>query len=273
MKSAILTALLVLPALAQQPSSKGVNFYSLEREIRTGQQIGADLERTLPIVRVPKLDAYIAKIAGPLTSHADPQFPYRFVMYEDRGFPAAPPIALLMPKDPFLGQPLEPVSVCGGPIFVPISLLATARSESEFAFQLAHAIGHVALRHATREATREELVEVAAVPIANRPINNVMQHGIELGLLSFIRFYERQADSFATVILAGAGYDPEEAIRAFEEQAAAGIGATGKAFSVHPAPERRIDTIRAKLAELPPRTYTVTSGEFAEMKKLAADLR
>ena len=35
----------------------------------------------------------------------------------------------------------------GGPILVPMGLLAGAENEAEFAFQLSHAMAHIALRH------------------------------------------------------------------------------------------------------------------------------
>ena len=275
MKSACVAVLIALPVFCQEPSGKGVNFYSIEREIRIGQQIGADLERTIPIVHVPKLDAYVSKLGAALAGHADGRFPYHFVIYEDRGFPAAPLVVLGMPQDPFLGQPVEPVAVCGGPVFVPISLLANAESEAEFAFQLAHAIAHVSLRQATREATREEVVNLAMIPVGAARVPNVAAHvewGIELGFVASIRSFERQADIVATSILSEAGYDPEAMIRVLERQAALGIGATGKVFATHPAPERRIETIATRLTDLPLRGYVTTSTQFAQMKALASSL-
>ncbi|HYW45229.1 MAG TPA: M48 family metalloprotease [Bryobacteraceae bacterium] len=259
-------ALLALAAFAQEPSAKGVNFYSLEREIQLGQQTAGGLERTLPAVHDAKLEGYIAGLGSELARYAGQQFVYRFTFYDDRKPPVVPGVALALPADAFQGQAAEPVAIAGGPIFVPLSLLANAPSEAEFAFQLAHAMAHVALRHATKLATRNELARVAGALLNDMPANQ--QFAVPLGLLNFARQCELQADILAADIVAGAGYDPAAAISVAPDNATA-----SRVFSAHPTREQRAAAIKARIEKLPPREYSAATGQFAGMKALAAVAR
>jgi hypothetical protein len=52
------------------------------------------------------------------------------------------------------GSTHEPLSVPGGHIFVPATLIPAAGSEAEFAGMLAHAMAHVTERHGIRTSAR-----------------------------------------------------------------------------------------------------------------------
>src|SRR5258708_4000371 len=176
--ASVLAWSLGLSAYAQTPSSKGVNFYSLDREVVIGLQGAADLARALPVVHEAKLDAYLTKLSSELAKHADPQFAYSFTVYEDRKPLGLQSNEMATPADAFRGKATEPVALPGGPIFVPLSLLANAQNEAEFTFQLAHGMAHVALRHSTRQATRGEIANLANVPLkGDQAGNQMMQIG------------------------------------------------------------------------------------------------
>ena len=283
--ASVLMGLLVLPAYAQEPSAKGVNFYSLESEIQLGQEAAATLMRMLPIVHEPKLDAYLAKLTAELAKYASPQFAYSFTVYEDRKPLGLQWVALTtafrMPADAFQGLAAEPVAFAGGPILVPLSLLADAPDEAEFAFQLAHAMAHIALRHSTRQATRQELQNIAAVALkvesdhtlAGAAILTSERVAVQLGMLTFARQSELQADTVATGIVAAAGYDPEAAVRYLEGQPPADGAKPPRVFSAHPTVDRRVAAVRAALEKLPARGYAAGTGEFDEVKALAAGIR
>ena len=264
--AALLAAFLLAPAGAQERSPQGVNFYSLEKELALGRQEAAVLRRELSTVREPRLEAYVARLASELAKHADPRFPYGFTLFDYQGGPASQR-TMAMPFDAFQGPLAEPVALAGGPIFVPLGLLAEAPNEAVFAFQLAHAIAHVALRHATRMATRAE-----ATRISGAPVNGNQQAAMRFGLLNLAREFELQADAAATGILAGAGYDPEAMARYLEAQPPAGNEGMSTMFSAHATAAERVEAIRAEIRRLPPREYAAASGEFEAMKALAASL-
>lgn len=276
----ILAGLLVCPAFAQPPSGKGVNFYSLAREAQLGQKAAATLARTLPIVREPKLDAYFARLTGELAKYAGQPFAYSFTVYEDRKPIGLQWVRMAMPVDAFESQAGEPVALPGGPILIPLSLLAAATDEAELAFQLAHAMAHVSLRHSTRNATRADIMDLAAVPLvvtvrndpgpAGSALLTAQEIALQSALLTFARTFELEADSVAAGIVAAAGYDPEAMIPYLEGQPPA---RNSQVFSAHPAVGRRVAAVRAAIEKLPPRAYAAGTGEFDEVKALAAGVR
>lgn len=269
----VLLGSLVWTASAQEPSSRGVNFYTVAREVELGQQAAVDLERTLPAVHEPKLDAYIAQLGSQLSKYADPQFVYTFAVYDDRKPVPAPPSAMAMPADAFGMQPGEPVAIAGGRVLVPLGLLAGAPNEAVFAFQLAHAMAHIAARHSTRRASRQQLVDMttAGLEAQKVPVAGQMAAASQAASLSLTRGFELQADSDAARIMAGAGYNPEAAIQYLEGQSPA--AQTAAVLSAHPTTSQRVETIRSVLGNLPARAYSGGAGGFAEAKALAAGVR
>jgi predicted Zn-dependent protease len=250
-----------------------VNFYSLAKERELGQALAAKLDSALPLVHEPKLDAYIAQLGAALAKYADSPFTYTFTLYEDRRpgdqrpqagstMPSAGPV---MPLDAFRGQAGEPVAVAGGAILIPMSLLASAPNEAVFAFQMAHAMAHIASRHQTRQATRTELMGISAQVAQDMPTG---QRGltIPMGWLAFSRAAEREADYAAVQIVHKAGYNPESMASFLCGQP----DPKNSVFSAHPIPSERAKAIRAEFEKLPPAIYTASTGGFAEAKALAA---
>jgi beta-barrel assembly-enhancing protease len=260
-------------ALAQQPSAKGVNFYSLEKERALGQTLAARLESVLPVVHEPKLDAYLAELGSALSKYADSPFPFTFTLYDDRKPILDPAMAApvqrtaAMPMDALQGQAGEPVAVAGGTIFVPMSLLADSPSEAVFAFQLAHAMAHIAWRHSTRLLTRMDLMQIDTSAAQYTPGAGL---AIPMGWLSFARAQEREADYRAVQILYKAGYDPEATAAYLSGKPAARQGSISKVFLPRPVPAERVKQIRAELQKLPAANYTAATGGFDDAKALAA---
>lgn len=200
--TALWIGILACPLLAQ----KSVNFYAPEREIRLGREAAYNLEHTLPLVRVPRLDDYTAKVGAALAEQAGYALPFRFTIFDDRKPFTAYPGELAMPADAFGSN--EPVALPGGFIFVPLSLLAGARDEAEVAFQLAHAMAHIKHRHGSRRATREELAGMVAVDVSIRAasVQVDLSAGKELASrllgLRYARTLELEADRMAATMLA-----------------------------------------------------------------------
>jgi predicted Zn-dependent protease len=272
MAAGLLLGSLAVTASAQEPSGKGLNFYSVERERELGREAAANLERVLPIVHEPKLDVYIAQLGATLAKYANSRFTYTFMMYEDRRPSKAPAGAwAAMPMDAFQGQAGEPVAVAGGPIFVPLSLLAAAPDEAVLAFQLAHAMAHIAARHATRQATRTELLGLDASRAQTMPVADRRPTAVPLGWLAFARAFEREADYVALSIVSQAGYSPESMAAYLSGQPLPERGAA--VLSAHPSPSERSKAIRTKFESLPASTYNAATGGFAEARAVAASIR
>jgi predicted Zn-dependent protease len=229
-------------ALCSQARSQGVDFYTVNEDIRMGQEMSMTLARQLLIVHEAKLDDYVTELGENLAKRIPSPFAYSWTIYEDRKTSSRQPPFMVMPIDGLSGQPTECIALPGGPILVPMSLLANARSEAEFAFLVAHVIAHVAMRHATRLATRQQIVH--QVSGGQTEI---------LPSMVFARQFERQADVAAIVAMADAGYDPRTVIPY--------LGS------------RRSGVIEKTAGRLPTQGYSASTGKFNEVKALAAAIR
>src|SRR5260370_10360938 len=102
----------------------------------------------------------------------------------------------------------EAIAVAGGLIFVPRRLLS--RDDDQLTVILAHAIGHIALRHPTVGMTRGELAQVE-VQAASRAIpEGAAQRvwAVAQNRFAFDRDCESAADGYAVRLLHQAGLDP-----------------------------------------------------------------
>jgi predicted Zn-dependent protease len=281
-KAVLLLVALALAALAQKPSP-GDNFYSLEEERKFGQSTASTLERMLTVVREPKLDAYVARLSDVLARHANSPFSYSFTLYEDRRHNVLPPAAgpagtlPLMPIDAFqCVLATEPVAVAGGPIFIPLSLLANSPNEAVFAFQLAHAMAHTADRHATRFMTRTDVIVASRFSFWQPAIqvqNETCGQGYKLPMtaMALLDDFEKRADSEAVITMSQADYTPEAIAAYFAAQTAPKNAA--RTISTHPTPRQRAQAIRNQFAKLPAATYDAATGGFDEARALAATMR
>jgi len=277
--AAVLLGSLAGSLAAQEPGPRGINFYPVAREKELGRALAARLERALLMVHEPRLEAYVTLVGAALAKYADPRFDYVFRVYEDRrpgARPSAPDLVPavngpLMPGDALRGQAAEPVAVPGGTIFVPMSLLAGAPNENAFAFQLAHAVAHIASRHGTRLATRVELTQMA---VEVQPAAQTYPYGdqVDMVSLAFLRAAEREADYRAVQWMAKAGYDPQT----LPDSLAAQPKPPGpKALAVRPLPAERAKAIRHEIEKLQLAAPAAgsQSDAFAEAKALAAAMR
>ena len=121
--------LVLLSAYGQTPSSKGVNFYSIEREISFGKTVTAALEREVSVTHDSTVDAYLESLGRTLRP-PDAIFGYRFVTY----------------KGASLGSGDEAVAIPGGTIFISFQSIADAPTDASIATKIAHAIAHLELR-------------------------------------------------------------------------------------------------------------------------------
>jgi predicted Zn-dependent protease len=70
-----------------------------------------------------------------------------------------------------------------------------------------------------------------------------------LGTLPFSRKHESEADHYGLILMAIAGYNPDEAVPFWERMAALGGGGTPQFISTHPSSENRIKELRDRIPE------------------------
>src|SRR5258707_6777372 len=150
---ALRASLLLLFALTlsaqERQVGQGVSFYSVEKEAAIGASLARDVRQNTTAIERPVVLEYVQRIGGKLAAQLTSPLSYTFsVIADDRGGPTH-----------------EPLSLPGGYIFVSSRLILTARNEAEFAGMLAHAMAHVAERHATRQSTRGQVANGASIPL------------------------------------------------------------------------------------------------------------
>jgi Zn-dependent protease with chaperone function len=229
-------------AYTQQPSGAHDNYYSLTTDARVGERFITQLQASgVTAASDSRLDA----IANRLTIHS-PQFKYRFLVF-DGGKPSqdtAPNAAF--PADWRRLDLDEAIAVAGGTVYIPRRLLS--RDDAQLMVILAHAMGHVALRHPTRGMTLGELAQVE-VQVASRTVPEeapLKVKAVALKRFAFDRACEVEADGYGVKLLKDSGVDPATLVAYLRMLPPE----PNKEMSVYPAPAERIESAQKAIAAL-----------------------
>jgi beta-barrel assembly-enhancing protease len=109
-------------------------------------------------------------------------------------------------------------------------------------------------------------------------IGQLAQLGIGVGansaLLKFSRTDEAQADYNGAEIAAEAGYNPLEMANFFEklEKQSGPRSRVAEWLSDHPNPGNRVAAVEDEIRQMPQRSLTADTGQFARIKDLVAHL-
>lgn len=244
-------------AIGERDVGKGVNFYSIEKEIAMGKRMAQDVERHSKIVDDPVIAEYVNRVGQNLVRNSDAKVPFTIKLID-----SADVNAFALP---------------GGFFFVNSGLMLRAESESELAGVMAHEIAHVAARHGTRQATKGQLVQIASIPLlfiggwTGYGIYQASSFLIPMTFLKFSRGMEAEADFLGVQYLYKAGYDPTSFIDFFEKMLAdekRRPGTMSKLFRSHPPHGSRIRKTQKNIDQLLPSKseYVVNTSEFLQVK-------
>ena len=237
---------------------KGVNFYSLEKEIALGRQMAQEVQREAKINDDPILSEYVNRVGQNLVRNSDAKVPFSFKVIE--------------------ADDLNAFALPGGYVFVNTGLIVMAEEEDEFAGAVAHEIAHVAARHMTRQATKSQIANIATVPLsvllggwAGVAARQAAGLAIPMTFLSFSRKDESEADYLGLQYMYAAGYDPNGAISIFEKLEALSRrkpGAVSRLFSTHPMDGDRIRNAEKEIQEILPgrKEYVVSTSEYHDVR-------
>src|SRR5579864_1746598 len=236
---------------------KGINFYSIEKEIALGQQLALEVEKQAKMMDDLIVGEYVNRVGQNLVRNSDAKMPVAFKVIDD--------------------DSVNAFTLPGGHIFVNSGLIRVAETEAELAAAMAHEIGHVAARHITRQETRAQLANIASTPLillggwTGYAVRQAAGMGIPMTFLSFSRAFEGEADLLGLEYMYKAGYDPTASIDIFERIEAlqkTKPGLVAKIFSTHPMTLDRIRNAQKNINEILPNKpeYVVNTSEFNEMR-------
>src|SRR6266480_270531 len=246
-------------AIGNRSVGKGVNFYSLEKEIGLGKQLAQEVERSSKLIDDPIITEYVNRVGQNLVRNSDAKVPFTIKVIDS--------------------DEVNAFALPGGFFYVNSGLILRAQEESELAGVMAHEISHVTARHGTCQATKGELMQLASIPamifipytMAGYALYQGLNMAIPLTFLKFSRDAEREADFLGIQYMYKAGYDPNSYVTFFERVQAdekRRPGTIPKVFSTHPPTPERIANTQKEIARILParQEYIVTTSEFDQVK-------
>src|SRR5579872_4000500 len=239
---------------------KGVNLYSLEREIALGKGAAQEVERSAKMITDPVVTEYVNRVGQNLVRNSDAKVPFTIKVIDS--------------------DEINAFALPGGFFYVDSGLILRADTEAELAGVMAHEIAHVAARHGTRDATKGQLAQLATIPLillgpagwAGYGLYQGLNFAIPLSFLEFSREHEYEADFLGLQYMYKAGYDPNAFVTFFEKIEAEEKrqpGTVPKIFSTHPPTPERVVAIQKEIENvLPARDdYVVTTSEFDSVRE------
>jgi predicted Zn-dependent protease len=246
-------------AIGNRGVGKGVNFYSLEREMALGKGLAQEVERSAKLIDDPVVSEYVNRVGQNLVRNSDAKVPFTIKVIDS--------------------DVVNAFALPGGFFYVHSGLILRADSEAELAGVMAHEIAHVAARHGTKNATKGEMAQLATIPLillgpggwAGYGLYEGLNFAIPMSFLKFSRDAEYEADYLGLQYMYAAGYDPNAFVTFFEKVEAEEKrqpGTVPKFFSTHPPTPERVVSIQKEIGNVLParEQYIVTTSEFDTVK-------
>lgn len=150
---------------------KGLDFYSLDKEIALGRELSQEIDNSIRLVHDPLVTEYVSRLGQRLVRNSDAKVPFTIKVVEDDNINA--------------------YALPGGFFYVNTGMILAADNEAELAGVMAHEIAHVAARHATRNETRSDILNLASVPLIffGGPAAMLLRQAVDIAVpMSYLKF-------------------------------------------------------------------------------------
>lgn len=218
---------------------------SEEEEIEIGQEVAVQVEQEYGIYRNPDALSRVTAIGERIAPHSDrPQLVYHFTLLDT--------------------DEINAFAVPGGFIYVTRGMLDFVASDDELAGIIGHEIAHVARRHGAQKIEAITLAIAAGEAAGKRVprLNTIYQRKSAqiaatmtevLVFRGWSRKQEYAADTYGTLYMAAAGYDPQAILVIFgrmQQQFSPNTpGPAARLLSTHPPFEQRIENVEKTITE------------------------
>lgn len=265
-------ALVALALLSSCRDDDGVLFFSVEDDIRLGEQVAREVDSTYqasgqlldrnstdPNVQqaYTNLDRIVGRVLNSGQVQYRSEFPWQVKLIRD-------------------DETLNAFATPGGHIYVFTGLINFLEDEDHFAGVIGHEIAHADRRHSVQQLERQYgIALLLTVALGNDP-GTLRQVAAQLaGSLAGLRFSreaETEADNFSVHYLGGTDYYSCDGAAGFfvqlNQQADQQPGAP-EFLSTHPNPDNRIENIQAQAQQA---GCTTTSAPDNDLNQLKAAL-
>lgn len=233
-----LPTIVLLPALllacATSPlERRQVVLYSQEQMAQQGEQAYQQMQQEVPVSQNPREREFVECVAS----------------YVVNALSEAQRAGQDWEVTVFDNEQANAFALPGGKIGVYNGLLDVAVNQHQLAAVMAHEVGHVVANHSNERASQGTLRNVGLVAAqvlgASDAAIEAIDYGTQLGLfLPFNRTQESEADVIGLMLMAEAGFDPQQSITLWENMNAVGGSRPPEFLSTHPSPDSRIRELR-----------------------------
>jgi len=246
-----LLALVLAPygVTGQTKVKPGMNFFSINDDIKLGRQASMQVDQQMPMVNDPVVQRWAEQFGRHLASYTTmPNLPWQF-----RVTNSAQVNAFALP---------------GGFVYINRGLIERTDSEAELAGVVGHEMAHVTLRHGTNQLSKALLAQAPLAVLGSMggggwAMSQMGGVGLSMAFLKFSRTDETQADIVGTQTMVKAGYDPRGMVTIFQKLQQLGTGRNSAEFlSDHPNPGNRIKRIQQEIGYLQAPASPVDSSQL-----------
>lgn len=158
------------------------------------------------------------------------------------------------------GKDINAWCMPGGKVAFYTGILPITKDELGIAVVMGHEVAHAVARHGSERLSHQMAIQTGAnllnlglsnveLPVSSDMALQAYGIGTNLGILSYSRKHELEADRLGLIFMAMAGYNPKEAIEFWKRMSKLSSDGGNEFMSTHPSHRHRIEDIEKYLPE------------------------